>query len=482
MSQKSNIQKVFTLFTDRSKLHTFLNSSLYHSATSFNLLIFTKDEKYPVFDTSISDSYNIIINTIPKSKLIKWKSEFHSSIEAISIGLSIHKKIFYFLDFTLIKPTKGFVKFVEQELSSKLFSIDKSITMFSLYLESSMNNKTIIQMAMEYPFICLNNTNITPNFFYDAQNQGKFPKSFREFYQPIQILLEELSKRSLELESLNKEIFLLSTHNSILESTVSAYISQEKMEKNKSPVQADIVSLLKYKDLKEKFDQKSQMLYTITHDLKSPLAAIQGFAEILKQGLAGPITDEMDKHLGIIISNSKRLARMIGSILEYERYDSSDFEITKERLNISEVFSEVKMSLLPQMISRGQKIEIFASDQLEIMASKELIIRAIQNLVDNAVKYSPPEKGEIKIFAEEVEIKGKVTVKITIKDNGFGFTKKSLEKVFEPFTKFEPGAQSTGLGLSITKKIIEDIHEGSIRINSPGRNLGTIVVIILPKY
>ncbi|WP_455463999.1 sensor histidine kinase [Candidatus Hodarchaeum mangrovi] len=482
MSQKSNIQIVFTLFTERARLHAFLNSSLSHSATSFNLLIFQKEGNDVVFDSNISNSYNIITYTVPKSKLIYWKTKFHSSLESISVGSSINEKIFYLLDFTLIKPTKGFVKFIEQEISSRLSSINKSITIFSLFLESSMSNKTTIQMAMEYPFICLNNTNITPNFFYDAQNQGKFPKSFREFYQPIQILIEELSKRSLELESLNKEIFLLSTQNSILESTVSAYISQEKIDKIKSPVQADIVSLLKYKDLKEKFDQKSQMLYTITHDLKSPLAAIQGFAEILKQGLAGPITDEMDKHLGIIISNSKRLARMIGSILEYERYDSSDYEITKERLNISEVFSEVKMSLLPQMISRGQKIEIFASDQLEIMASKELIIRAVQNLVDNAVKYSPPEKGEIKMFAEEVEIKGKITVKITIKDNGFGFTKESLRKVFEPFTKFEPGSQSTGLGLSITKKIIEDIHGGSITINSPGRNLGTTVVIILPKF
>lgn len=482
MSQKINIQKVFTLFTEKAKLDTFLNSTLSHSATSFNLLIFKKEGENPIFDSNISNSYNIITNIVPKSRSVNWKTEFHSFLEAILIDSSVHKKIFFFLDFTLIKPTKGFVKFVEEELRSKLSPIKKPITIFSLFLESSMSNKAIIEMAMEYPFVCLNNTNITPNFFYDVQNQGKFPKSFREFYQPIQILLEELSKKSLELESLNKEIFLLSTQNSILESTISAYISQEKIDKNKSPVQADIVSLLKYKDLKEKFDQKSQMLYTITHDLKSPLAAIQGFAEILKQGLAGPITDEMDKHLGIIISNSKRLARMIGSILEYERYDSTDYEISKERLNLIEVFKEVKMNLLPQMISRGQKIEIFASDQLEIMASNELIIRAVQNLVDNAVKYSPPEKGEIKIFAEEVEIKGKVIIKITVKDNGFGFTKESLKKVFEPFTKFEPGSQSTGLGLSITKKIIEDIHGGSIRIYSPGRNLGTTVVITLPKY
>ena len=78
---------------------------------------------------------------------------------------------------------------------------------------------------------------------------------------------------------------------------------------------------MEYQTLKKNFLQKEQILRTIIHDLKSPLASIQGYSEVIINGLSGPVTQETKNHLTTIISNTKRLARMVDSLLEYEQYD-----------------------------------------------------------------------------------------------------------------------------------------------------------------
>ena len=276
---------------------------------------------------------------------------------------------------------------------------------------------------------------------------------------------------------------MLITHNNILESSLATFLTLEREEtkSHRTRTPADLISLLHYRDLKQRYDEKTQMLSTVSHDLKSPIAAIQGFAEILRDGLAGEITPEMKKHLELIVANSKRLSRMVESILEYEHYDSSDYVVQRETFDLIELVNDARMSVLPQMIQKDQEVQIFTPDTLEMVGNRELLFRVLENILDNAVKYSPPKKGKIELFAEEQSIKGHKIIKITINDNGFGFNKRNLKRVFEPFTRFEPGSTSTGLGLSIVRKIVESIHGGTIEISSPGRQQGTSVNILLPK-
>jgi signal transduction histidine kinase len=198
-------------------------------------------------------------------------------------------------------------------------------------------------------------------------------------------------------------------------------------------------------------------------------------------GLSGPITPEMKTQLETIIKSTKRLAKLVDSLLEYEQYDQSNYIVQLDTFDLINVLEEAKMTVLPQMIQRRQKINIFSPKTVEIVANRELIIRAIQNILDNAVKNSPIETGKIEVSVEEKVIDRNNVVKIKIKDNGFGFRKTDLNKVFQPFSRFEPHSKSTGLGLSITKKIIEEIHKGRISLHSPGRNKGTTVKILLPK-
>lgn len=477
---------VFCLYEKKSEIDFFLTSTLSQTEIQRFLIVLSKNkERFNELNTLLKNGFYIKNLVVPDKITSKWKKSVFPALlkEIFNNYPKKNGKQNFFIDISTIKVSKSFIEFIESKLVEKLLKFGKRYSLFFLFLESKLGVKLSYELAIMFPFICLKNTQIHPNFYYTQNSSTKFPSNIRDLYHPIQVLIEELERSSLEQERLNKELFIANTHNNILEASLASMLAIEKgeTENRRQATPADILSLLQYRDLKQRFDQKSLMLSTVTHDVKSPLAAIQGFAEILRDGLAGEVTTEMKKHLQVIVSNSKRLARMVESLLEYESYDRSDYITQRETFNLIELIQDAKMSILPQMIQKGQKVEIFTPEYLEIVGNRELLLRVLQNTLDNALKYSPQEKGRVELFVEEKSIKGQKVVQILIRDNGFGFEPKNLKKAFDPFTRFEPGSTSTGLGLSISKKIIEDLHGGTIEIDSPGRQKGTTVTITLPK-
>ncbi|MFX0122409.1 MAG: sensor histidine kinase [Candidatus Hodarchaeota archaeon] len=486
MENIGNNIRVFCLYAKQHELESFLNTALAQTQIQRYLISFSTPTESPSkFLTSIKNGFKTITIKVPTKITTKWKkNEFLTNLDDLLTDFpQTSTRQNFFLDFTAIKATQSFIDFVESSLEDKISKYDISYSIFSLFLEKKLGKKLIAQLAFKYPFLCLTDSHVHPNFYYEAEKDGKFPTTLRDLYQPIQLLLEELEKDSLEFERLNKELFTLTTHSNVLETSLETFLEMERdlVGLDRKSVPADLISLSDYRNLKKRYDEKTQMLSAVSHDLKSPIAAIQGFAELLRDGLVGEVTQEMKKHLEMIVSNSKRLSRMVESIMEMESLDRSDYINEKETFDLVEMINDAKMSVLPQMIQKDLEIQIYTPDSLEMVGIRELLLRALQNVLDNAVKYSPPKKGQIELFAEEQDIKGHKVIKITIKDNGFGFKKKNLRRVFEPFTKFEPGSTSTGLGLSIVKKIVELIHDGTIEITSPGRKKGTTVTILLPK-
>lgn len=478
--------RVFCLYEKKSELDFFLTSSLSQSEIQRYLIILSNSEaRLKEVKSSLKNGFIILSVNVPKTITSKWKSSKFSTLldEIFGDFPKTESRQNFFVDFSSIKVTKGFVEYVESALIGRLENFKSKYSLFFLFLEKKIGKNLANQLAMKFPFLCLKEAQIHPNFYYNINGVSTFPSNIRDLYQPIQLLIEELERVNLEQDSLNKELFLANTHNNVLEASLATMLTLEKEESGVTPrgTPADILSLLQHKDLKQRYDQKTHMLSTVIHDIKSPLAAIQGFAELLRDGLVGDITPQMKKHLQVIVSNSKRLARMVDSLLEYESYDISDYLTQRETFDLIELIQDAKMTILPRMIKNRQCVESYTPDKLEMIGNRELLLRVLQNILDNAIKYSPQEKGKVELFVEEKTRKGQKVVQIIIKDNGFGFNKKNLKKAFDPFTRFEPGTTSTGLGLSITKKIIEDLHGGTIELSSPGRQKGTTVTIILPK-
>jgi signal transduction histidine kinase len=465
-------------------LESFFLSDLAQSDIVRCIISFREEEKEPVgFQEQITKRYDVKLIEIPSMRRRK-TYQFHLQ-EKMKICLSEipkpSKGIHIFLDFSKIKLPFNQMVTIVKTFENHLLDNDSQYTIFAIFYEKQLSKQQSRQMALRFPYLCLSPSQIYPNFFFDDGSKKKFPESLRELYQPIEMLIKELKAEKLEIERLEKELFQISTQRNIFESTLSFYLAQEEESRTSNEVPADLLSLMEFHSLKQKFNQKTQILSTVIHDLKSPLASIQGYSEVILHGLSGPLTPEMKKQLGTIISNTQRLARMVDSLLEYEQYDQSTYIAERETFDLISILEDAKMAVLPQMIRRGQKISYFVPESLEIVANKELIVRALQNLLDNAIKYSPPEKGHVEVYVEEKKAGKRNVVIITIQDNGFGFRKTDLKKIFQPFSRFETHSKSTGLGLSITKKIIEEIHGGKISLISSGRNRGSTVKIILPK-
>ncbi len=465
-------------------LESFFLSDLAQSDILRCIFSISAEGKAPVgFQAQIMEKYDVELLEIPSKRRIKTFQPL--LMEKMNLCLSNVPKssqgIHIFLDYLNVKlPTKQILTIIDS-FESFLIKNDFQYTIYAIFSEKQVSKQQSRQLVVTFPYICLSPSQIYPNFFYDDGSKKKFPESLRELYQPIEILIKEVKAEKLEIERLEKEYFQISTQRNILESTLSFYSAQEESSSNSNGVPADLISLMEFHSLKQKYNQKTQILSTVIHDLKSPLASIQGYSEVILHGMSGPITPEIKKQLGTIITNTQRLARMVDSLLEFEQYDRSTYIAERETFDLITVLEDAKMAVLPQMIHRGQKISYFVPESLEIVANKELIVRALQNLLDNSIKYSPQERGHVEVYVEEKKAGKRNIVIITIRDNGFGFRKADLKRIFQPFSRFETHSKSTGLGLSITKKIIEEIHGGKISIESPGRNRGSSVKIILPK-
>lgn len=228
--------------------------------------------------------------------------------------------------------------------------------------------------------------------------------------------------------------------------------------------------------LKEINDLKNDFISSVSHELRTPLASIIGFAETIKEDIN--ISSEKKSEFNeIILSESKRLARLINDVLDYSELESEKQKLKKNSLNIinilSEIIENVKSECLKKEISLTKELP---DSEIIVYADEERLRKAINYLVQNAIKFTD-KNGRIKViineFLKEVEI--------IISDTGKGINEKEIPFLFEKFnTKIGNTAVGTGFSLIAVKQII-DLHKGFLRVKSE-INKGTSFLIKLPKY
>ena len=213
-------------------------------------------------------------------------------------------------------------------------------------------------------------------------------------------------------------------------------------------------------DIKKLENMRTQFVANVSHEIKTPLTSIKGFAETLRY-VEDPINKE--KFLNIINEESERLTRLIDDILCLSHIETSK-NVIKEDFNINEVILEVYE--LIKNIADKKKIDIKISGQIisSLKGNRDRFKQMILNLLDNAVKYTDTN-GRVEICSEE---KSNEYV-IVVKDNGYGIPKEDLDRVFERFYRVDKARSraqgGTGLGLAIVKHIVLNFN-GSIEIDS----------------
>jgi len=236
------------------------------------------------------------------------------------------------------------------------------------------------------------------------------------------------------------------------------------------------------KKLREVNKLKSEFLRRASHELKTPLISIKGFSDLILSLYEDQLDAVIVSKLKEIDVGCERLQNIINNLLKTSKLESTDLKpkVQKEDLSFLIKFCVHELESLAER--RKQSIKLDIHNEIYTYFEKEEIHDALSNLITNAIKYTPP-MGNIEIKTELT----KESVLISIKDNGIGFTEEQKSKIFQQFGKIERygqgldlGIDGTGLGLYISKKIVES-HGGKIWMESEGKDKGSTFYFSLPK-
>jgi signal transduction histidine kinase len=219
-----------------------------------------------------------------------------------------------------------------------------------------------------------------------------------------------------------------------------------------------------------------QAMHFVTHEMRTPLTAIQGSSELMSRYSSMP--DEKRKQIADLInSESKRLGRMISTFLTVERLSAGQVEMKQEHVPVGELVSTCVERARPLAERKQIRIAVGDVPEQSISGDRELMEYALYNLLTNAVKYSP-SRTEVTLHAGREG----GNVRIAVQDQGIGMDQKEVRSVFQKFYRTrkaeESGEAGTGIGLSIVQEIVHQ-HGGTIEVTSrPGE--GSCFTLVVP--
>ena len=223
-------------------------------------------------------------------------------------------------------------------------------------------------------------------------------------------------------------------------------------------------------------DMQKELVADVSHELKTPITSIMGYADTLLEGEYDKETQ--DKFLNVIATEARRMAKLVTDLLTLSRYDNNKKRTQKEAFDLGELVKKCQDKLAIEIKKKNHKVNCFVTaDVPPVYADKYDIERVVLNILTNSIKYTK-DGGEIKIYVGFVYN----DAYIKIFDNGIGIPEDDLSRIFERFYRVDKARTremgGTGLGLSIAKEIL-DKNGGSIDIKSVVGQ-GTEVVIRIP--
>jgi signal transduction histidine kinase len=242
------------------------------------------------------------------------------------------------------------------------------------------------------------------------------------------------------------------------------------------------------KRLKESTEEKLQndtenraLISNITHDLKTPVTAIKGYAEGIIDGVADT-KEKQEKYVRTIYSKATDLDRLINELTFYSGIDANRIPYNFAKINVADYFSDCVEEMAMDLDSENIHLNYhnYLKEDTTVIADPIQMKKVVNNIIGNSVKYIEKVEGIINIRLKDAE----EFVVIEIEDNGKGIEAKDLTYIFDRFYRTDASRNSSkggsGIGLSIVKKIVED-HGGRIWATSK-LNIGTTMLIELRKY
>ncbi|MDD4051272.1 MAG: HAMP domain-containing sensor histidine kinase [candidate division Zixibacteria bacterium] len=225
-----------------------------------------------------------------------------------------------------------------------------------------------------------------------------------------------------------------------------------------------------------KFAQQN-FLYSVTHELKAPLASIRLYLQTI---MSGKIDSERTQELlPKMIDDCDRLEGLIDNVLEAGHFSRDGYQLKLTAANLADDLQEYLDDLEPFVHRHGGTITRILADRVMVRTDYQAFRRVITALIDNAVKYSAPGRRDIAVTLES----DSRHCRLSVRDYGQGIDKKEQPKIFDRFYRSADDAarqvRGTGLGLFLVREIVE-AHRGKVTVESPGSDQGSTFIITLP--
>ncbi|EEO9081326.1 cell wall metabolism sensor histidine kinase WalK [Listeria monocytogenes] len=343
------------------------------------------------------------------------------------------------------------IKQNEQRLNAIVQNLVSGVMLINVDKQVIMTNRTMYQILGE--------TEITGKPFYEVI------KSFA---------LSQLIEATFETKTIQqKEIILYFPREMILDASVSPILGEN------GEITGIILLLHDITQIRHLENVRSEFVTNVSHELKTPVTALKGFAETL---LDGAMYDEvlLKKFLTIIKEESDRLHRLIMDILALSRIEQNPVAENVELVDVDEVIEQSARTIFEMATEKNIRVTIPEKTSASVMieTDRDKLQQIIINLLSNAINYTPVDgKVEVKLIEQEAEVIIEVT------DNGIGIPAKDIDRVFERFYRVDKARSrhsgGTGLGLSIVKHLVENCG-GRIEVESQ-EEVGSTFRVTLPK-
>lgn len=212
----------------------------------------------------------------------------------------------------------------------------------------------------------------------------------------------------------------------------------------------------------------------VSHELKTPLTSISGYAEIMKDGLVRP--EDMQHFSEKIYQEASRLITLVEDIIKLSRLDEGRVELEKEEVDLYELSREIISRLAPQAAKNRMRLEL-TGESVKYTGIRQILDEMIYNITENAIKYNNPG-GKVSVWAGNT-LQGK---KVVVTDNGIGIPEDQIDRIFERFYRVDKSHSKerggTGLGLSIVKHGVM-LHHGEVHVESK-LGEGTRIELVFP--
>jgi signal transduction histidine kinase len=217
---------------------------------------------------------------------------------------------------------------------------------------------------------------------------------------------------------------------------------------------------------------RTDFINNFSHEFRTPIVSIKGFAEILKDDELSK--EERNEYLDIVIEESTRLTVLASNVLNLSKVEAQTILTDRQPFNVGEQIRQCVLLLHSKLEKKDISFTANVQDY-KVLGNKEMLNQVWLNLLDNAIKFTP-EHGEIGVTMRQIEDK----VEITFRDNGAGISHNALPRVFDKFYQQDTSHSTAGngLGLTIVRKIIE-LHNGTITCDSAPLQ-GTTFTMLLP--